>query len=531
MQSGLVIRADELPLIERIAELLGGMPLALEMAAAWVGLLPLADIPREIERSLDFLHADWADIPERQRSMRAVFEWSWQLLSDAERSVLRRLSVFRGGFTREAAETVTGASLRALANLSHASFVRWHPGDGGGRYEIHELLRQFAEEQIDAVPGECERMDARHGSFYLELAEAAAAEYTGPRQVEWLDRIERDHDNIRVAQTRFAERGEVELELRLVAAAVYFWFIRGYHTEGTERTLHTLAHPQAQVATEVRARALNGAGYLQWVRGNVSEARALFTESVGIARAINAEAILAFGLCYLGAVVNARGEHAAAEMLLTESLELWNALDSRTNMGLSLMFLADSALGRHDWAGALAASTQSVDLFRETGNISVLPYPLRRLGYLALREHDHDRAVRLYLESMEVNREVGDQQGVAASLVGLAAVAEVCGQPDRATRLLGAADALVESIQTLLLPFDNEEFERTVAKARGQLDAAIFAAAWAEGMVMTAGQAVAAAIEWAASMSRETTDAIEQEDDVGREVDMGTIIATLRPTQ
>ncbi len=501
-RSGYGAEVDDVPVIERIGALVQGMPLALEMAAAWIGLLPLAEIAAEIARGLDFLQAEWADAPERQRSVRAVFDWSWRLLSEAEQDVLRRLSVFRGGFTREAAETVAGATLRTLARLSQASLVRWHPGNGTGRYEIHELLRQFAAERLEAAPGEREAMEARHGAYYLALSEEAAAEYDRPRQVAWLDWVEAEHDNIRVAQDRFADRGAVELELQLAGAMMYFWFIRGYHTEGAQRLLRALARPEAQAPTEVRVRALNAAGYLQWVRGNLPEARTLFTESVGIARALGAQAALAFGLCYLGTVLNGHGEYAAAEPLLEESLAIWEGLGKHSSMGLPLMFLGDAALGQHTWDRARAASARSADLFRRTGNLSVLPYPLRRLGYLALREHDDGEAMMFYLESMEVNREVGDRQGVAASLVGLAAVAEARRQPDQAARFLGAADALVESIQTKLLACDDEECERIAGVVRGELDGATFAAAWGHGRAMTFEQAVVAAKQWATGASR-----------------------------
>lgn len=502
--AGFVMQAGDLLVIEHIGALLGGMPLGLEMAAPWVGLLSLVEIAHEIERSLDFLRAEWAGTPERQRSMRAVFEWSWRLLGNAEQAVLRRLSVFRGGFTREAAETVAGANLHILAILSHASFVRWHLGDGDGRYKIHKLLRQFAAEQLDMVPGERERIEARHGAYYLALAEEAAAEYSGPQQVTWLDRLERDHDNILAALERFGTRSEIDLELRLVGATGYLWFIRGYHTAEAEHLLRTLARPEAQAPTAARSRALNAAGYLQWIRGNLPEAHALLTESVANARTVGDEQDLAFGLCYLGMVRNAQGEYGAADAVLQESLTRWDALGNRMNMGLSLMFMGDAALGRHDWAGAHAALTDSVDLFRATGNVSVLPYPLRRLGYLALREHDDDRAMTLYQESLAVNREVGDRQGIAASLVGLAAVAEARHQPDRAVRLLGAAEVMVEKLQTKLLLLDGEECERITETVRSQLDAATFAEAWAAGRAMTLEQAVNAARGWAAMMSQST---------------------------
>jgi tetratricopeptide (TPR) repeat protein len=386
-----------------------------------------------------------------------------------------------------------------LAGLLRKSLLRWDSTDAAGRYDLHELLRQFAAEQLDADVVERREVEARHGAYYLRVAEEAAAEYRGPNEVEWLNRVEREHDNIRAASDGFGARREVEMELRLAAAAVYFWFIRGYHTEGAERLLRTLARPEARKPTAVRARALNAAGYIQWVRGNLAEAHELFAEAVGITRVVDAQHDLAFGLCYLGTVLNACHEHSAAESLLEESLDIWDTLDNRTDMCLALMFLADSALGRGDWQRALLSATRSAELCRSTGNISVLPYPLRRLGYLALLDDDVERAAALYLEAMVVNREVGDRQGVAASLVGLAAVAEARGEPAEAARLLGAAGALVKSIESQLLPADAEEYERITALARSRLDAAMFAAAWATGRALNYNQAVFAATEWATS--------------------------------
>src|SRR5262249_50315025 len=151
--------------------LVRGMPLGLELAAAWVEMLPVETIAAEIERSADFLAFDWRDAPERQRSVRAVFDWSWRLLNDIERQVLRQLAVFRGGCTREAAQAVVGAALRVLTSLEHKSLLRWGRRQRGtGRYEMHELLRQFAVEQL----GGDERIavEARHSAFYLAFVAA-----------------------------------------------------------------------------------------------------------------------------------------------------------------------------------------------------------------------------------------------------------------------------------------------------------------------------------------------------------------------
>jgi predicted ATPase len=163
------LRVEELPALQRICELVGGMPLGLELAAAWAGVLSPEEIANEIARDVDFLQARWADVPERQGSMRVVFEWSWRRLSETERQVLHQLSVFRGGFTRAAAETIAGGSLRVLVGLHHKSLLHWRPADGAaGRYELHELLRQFAAEQLDAIPaGQKDSLLRRHATYFL----------------------------------------------------------------------------------------------------------------------------------------------------------------------------------------------------------------------------------------------------------------------------------------------------------------------------------------------------------------------------
>src|SRR5262245_24077892 len=187
------------------------MPLGLELAAAWAEMLSLDEIAQEIERSADFLAAEWADAPERQRSMRAVFEWSWRLLNERERQVLRRLAVFRGGFTREAAEQVAGASLPVLTSLVHKSLLRTADGGatGAGRYELHELLRQFAAEQFSA--DEYAAVAARHSAFYLAFVADRERRLVRQEPREAAAEVWSEIDNVRqawdwaVAEARVAE--------------------------------------------------------------------------------------------------------------------------------------------------------------------------------------------------------------------------------------------------------------------------------------------------------------------------------------
>jgi predicted ATPase len=227
VQSARRVRADfklseeKLPLLLRICELVQGMPLGIELAAVWVELLPLERIAAEIERSADFLAFDWRDAPERQRSMRAVFDWSWNLLNDAERQVLRGLSVFRGGCTLEAAQAVVNASLRVLTSLAHKSLLRWSWGQGEvGRYEMHELLRQFAAEQLDTADAERAAVEARHGTYYLGFVATRGRRLGRDQPREAAAEIQAEIDNVRqawnwaVAETRTSE----------LAQAAYGWW-------------------------------------------------------------------------------------------------------------------------------------------------------------------------------------------------------------------------------------------------------------------------------------------------------------------
>lgn len=221
-QTSFTLRRADLPAVVRICQLVQGMPLALEMAAAWAEMLPLEEVAAEIARSADFLSADFQDLPVRQRSMRAVFEWSWSLLSASERSLFCRLSVFRGGCTRQAAENIAGASLGALTSLVQKSLLRRMEVAATGmvRYEIHELLRQLAAEQLAAVPDEREAVAARHGAFYLEFVAARERRLARDEPREAVTEIRGELDNIRQAWTWAATHAEAAL----LEHAAYGWW-------------------------------------------------------------------------------------------------------------------------------------------------------------------------------------------------------------------------------------------------------------------------------------------------------------------
>jgi predicted ATPase/tetratricopeptide (TPR) repeat protein len=239
-----------LPALLRICGLVQGMPLGLELAAAWTPLLPLEEIAAEIARSADFLAAEWPDAPSRQRSMRAVFDWSWALLTEAEQQALRLLAVFRGGCTRQAAATIAGATLPLLSGLVQKSLLR--RTDAGatsvGRYEVHELLRQFAAEQLERVPADRDAVQARHGAYYLDFVAARAGRLARDEPRAAAAEMRGELDNVRQAWTWAAEQAAVGA----LEQAAYGWWqfcvLNGLEREGRE--LFGLAAERLRLALE-----------------------------------------------------------------------------------------------------------------------------------------------------------------------------------------------------------------------------------------------------------------------------------------
>ena len=295
--------------VARICRLVEGMPLALELAATWVRALSPAEIAFEIERSLDILSASLRDMPERHRSMRAVFDYSWQMLSVDEQQVLCKLSVFRGGFQRQAAEQVAGASLSILSTLVNRTLLR---RIAAGRYDLHELVRQYSAAQLATDPRAKTEVQGQHYAFYLALAEAAEQELKGRNQLEWLGRLEQDQDNLRVAlEWALSNDGLTpdgdELSLKLSAALRWFWRMRGYFHEGCNWLTEALRH-YPEKRTAARASALMGMSMLANALGDLSAARAPAEESAAIYRELGAQEGLAEALMFEGLTLLWQGD-------------------------------------------------------------------------------------------------------------------------------------------------------------------------------------------------------------------------------
>lgn len=380
-----------LPDVLKICDLLGGSPLGIELAAGWAGLLSPAEIAEEIGRDLAFLSTATHNVPERHRSLRAAFEASWRLLSPKEQAVLAKLSVFRGGFRREAAGAVAGAAIPLLGSLVDKSLLRALPD---GRFERHPLLDQFTREKLAADPDGQRRAQRQHAEVYLALAEAAELELRRREQVRWFRRLDEELGNFRAAFGYLAD--DAEAALRLGAALGPFWRTRGLYGEGLAYL--TAALEPAGRHTRTAARALLRAGELAWGLSEHERAWAFFEESLRLAERLGDRSLTA---------------------------------QAQTNLGI----ICERNRGRLEEARsryetALAHARAAADVPAEADL-------LRLLGGLCAEAADYRGARTHYEASAELAAELGDLQGRAKSLVNLATVLTYAGE-------LAAAHALNE---------------------------------------------------------------------------------------
>jgi predicted ATPase/DNA-binding SARP family transcriptional activator len=532
MQADFALSAAMIPSVVRICQLVDGLPLAIELAAAGVRGRACAEIAQGLERTLEQLATTMRDVPARHRSMRAVFEHSWRLLTPAEQGTLRRLAVFRGGMDVKAATRVAGATLPLLAALVDKSLLR---RNSAGRYDLHELVRQYAGEQLEAA-GETAILRRRHAEWYFALAEQAETKLRGSEQVAWLQRLEQDYDNVRTTLTWLLKYKDIETGLRLAIALGRYWHLHGYGSEGRSWLAAFLDRAgRSGVSAVVWAKALMAQGAITWLQGNDMVASALLNESLTLFRELNDTQGIAQTLEHLASVVRYQGDYRQAITLLEESLALFQKLEDKQGIAAVLSNLAMVSEYQGDYEQATTLLEHSLVLARKQGDTSMVAYSSRNLGMALLERGEHMQATRLFEESLVRSRELEDKRGIAYSvralgmvaeymgsyeramalyretlvleqglgntsgiawcLERLAGVLEVHGQVKQACRLFGAAEAVREAASTPMGASDRAVYDPHAAMVRAQLDDATFAAAWGEGQALSLDQAITEALQ------------------------------------
>jgi predicted ATPase/DNA-binding SARP family transcriptional activator len=430
------VTAQNCPAVGQACCLLDGIPFAIELAAAWARVLPVQEIVGRIRERLDLLTSGDRTAPTRQQTLRAALDWSCGLLSAEERRLLWWLSVFAGGFTLKAVERVCGeaepspdALLMRLARLADQSLVVYEERDGEARYRLLETTRQYAQEKLQES-NEREAVRLRHRDYFLALAEEARPHLSvGGEQVQWLNRLETEHDNFRAALDFCKDDLEgAEASLHLCVALSRFWEIYGYLSEGRAYLAAVLSRPE--VPTKSRGEALNAAAGLTRMQGDYPAARVYLVESLEVMRELGNKRGIAMSLDNLGLMAREQGDYDAAHALHSEGLAVYREANDLYGVGHCLNNLGLVAYDRRDYAAAHAIYCECLAIWREVGDRRSIAMVLSNLGLVANEQGNLEAARAWNEESLRLCREIGEKYGAAGCLNNLGLIA--CNKKDYA---------------------------------------------------------------------------------------------------
>jgi predicted ATPase/DNA-binding CsgD family transcriptional regulator len=524
--------------VAQVCAQLEGLPLAIELAAVRVRALGVEQIRERLDDSFRLLTGGGRTAPSRQRTLEAALDWSHDLLTEAERAVFRRLAVFAGGWSLDAAEALCAREpvvaddvLEVLTRLVDKSLVMMTEHDGQARFRFMEPVRQYAQRRL-LGSGELSELQRRHMSFFLAFAEQREtdANVGGPRRLAAHMALGLEQDNLRTALRWCLDEGEAEVGLRLGNAHTHFWLVHSYYHEGWTWLKQLLAAPGAEEPTAARAAALIVAGSFATRLGDYAAARPLYEEALPIARQAGDSWLLFSTLVDLAWDAEEQGDYAAAQAQLDEALFTIRAAGERVPESMALGRLGWLASRQGNYVLARARCEEGVALARATGDshnlgvvLNMLGYPvlllgdvpkarsvfeeslrLRRqegerwgtawaldgLGLVAIEEGHHAEAGALFTESLRLRHDLGDRVGSAESLESMAGLAAAQAQPERAALLAGAAGAVRDAIGAALSPMRRAILERWLLPLRQTVSTDTFERAWMAGRALNLDQAV-----------------------------------------
>lgn len=518
--------------VAQVCQRLDGIPLALELAAARINVLTVEQIASRLDDSFALLTSgNRMTVIPRHQTLRAAIDWSYNFLSEPERVLFHRLSVFAGGWTLAAAEAVCTDDERRSSDRKAERGVHLQTNDEGtevdirpptmilrrnqvldllsqlveksfvlaetqarqeARYRLLETMRQYSREKFQqgrSIDHEVETIRAQHAAYYLALAQAAEPALTGARQLTWLMRLEAEHDNLRAALQWSLDTRNTEMALGLCGNLWRFWDLHGHVTEGSRWLAAALALPTVQSALiQLRAQAVRGAGVMALRRFDVANATALFQESLRLSREIGDTRGIAGSLNGLGVT---KGDNLeAARPLFEESLTLFRELGHAWGIARALQNLAIPTFWHGDPLVALRLFEESLAVQQTVGDSRLKGMTLCFYGQAILFQNNATKAADLLHQALSLQQQVGDKVFMIYSLIGLAGVASAQKQAARSARLLGAAEALGEAIGSSLMRGYRHLYERIVSQARDQLSPTTFAAEWAAGRALTVEEVV-----------------------------------------
>jgi non-specific serine/threonine protein kinase len=518
------LTAANAPSVAAVCVRLDGLPLAIELAATRVTTLPPSAMLARLESRLPLLTGGPRDAPARLRTMRDAIAWSYDLLTPDEQFLFRRLAVFRGGFTLDAAEAVAGAGgwglgvegwsgrcpsrptpqppapsvLDGITSLVDMSLLRQEEWEDGSlldpaarepRYRMLETVREFGMEQLSREGEDADAGEA-HAAYFLGLAETAAPAFNGPDVAVWLDRLETEHDNFRETLDNAAARGAVELGLRLAVALHWLWRIRGPVGEGRDR-IDRLLSLSSTAPADLFGWALVCAGDLAEVQGDRARAVALKDEALKLARGLGDPSLLALALSYRALTAVAEGQNDRALALWDEVLSLRGYPDETQFACSAFDNLGTIARRAGDTERAATLYEESLARSQPIGFEWSAATVLANLANVLVDLGAYERAGTLYRESLRRLWAIGERRNFAGTLGGLAGLFAATGEHERAALLCGAADALLDASGVTLAPAGRTAYDRAATAARAALGDAAFATAWTTGRGLTPAELLA----------------------------------------
>jgi predicted ATPase len=506
---GFELTSENAEAVAEICRRLDGLPLAIELAAARVRLLPPQALLARLDDRMSLLTGGARDLPERQRTLRNTLDWSFGLLSPSEQALFSLLGVFPGTFDLEAVEAVGGAYgsvpagqdqageiIDMLGSLVDANLVR--EGDRAGQPLISLLgtIRDYSRERL-YESGQWNEAHDRHAAHFLVLAESAAAGLEGPSQVTWLDRLEAEHDNLGAAMSWFLDQDQPERAHQLGAATWRFWWLRG-HAEELARYGQAIVANGEKLPPDQLGYAQNGLGLMLIASGNRARAQVLFEQALALFRQRGDKLGIAITTGSLGHLTALRREYAQARKLLTESLPLHQELGNNVSVALLYNFLGQIPLSQGDNDAAARLFSQGLEAAHRVPDRFPLLISLYDLALSSQAGEDLAGAAELLREGLSVASDAGDDACVGYYMQRLAALARLAGDPDRAVRLLAAAEALLQTTGTGWLlayvaaaPSDDD----ALPGLRSRIGDKAFQQAWAQGTVMGHQRAVEYALQ------------------------------------
>jgi predicted ATPase/DNA-binding CsgD family transcriptional regulator len=521
VQPTFALTSENVQVVADLCRRLDGLPLAIELAAARLRVLPLPALFARLEGRLDLLKSGARDAPDRHQTLHEAIRWSYDLLTPGERALFRRLAVFSGGFTLEAIEAVCSGDgllvediLDLLDGLVHKSLVvAEQTSEETARYRLLETLREYGREQL-AEAGEEAELQLRHCAWCTDLAERAAEEVWTSAMPAWLDLLEREHDNFRAALDRITSSAtDPEPGLRLVGALWPFWDVRGHLREGQERAERLLVLPDASAPTAIRARALDAAGWLSMLRGEVATAASHAEAAETLWRQLDETNGLGWSLVRQGMLRYNLEQFARAAACLEEGLALARAHQHPITLFWALFGMAHIRLQQGDLAQAEAHLRETLAVTREAAPWGAA-WALMSLGLMSFFKGDLDEATALQREGLVLRWRLRDMRALADSIGVLACLAGARNQPLLAARLFGAAEVLREASGATIIPWLAPVFADGVERTRAALGRVSFDIAWAEGRATSLDEIVHLALAETGPDLLETAPGVS-----GRDVD------------